>query len=136
VVLARTKADAVEKLDEVANAEGCPTVELSAAQIHLALTDDGQLVLDGLGEDTEEEIFEFCYPVLGEALAAGQDIAGAVQQERDRGKDNQAATEVPATELGRWTKRQLDMPTILVNRMVSKAAKQRLRSFKPRGNPS
>jgi hypothetical protein len=71
VVLARNKADAVEKLDEVANAEGCPMVELSAAQVHFALTDDGQLVLDGLGEDTEEEIFEFCYPVLGEALAAG-----------------------------------------------------------------
>ena len=31
---------------------------------------------------------------------------------------------------------EFDMPTTLVNRMVSKAAKRRLRSFKPRGNPS
>ena len=52
VVLPRTRADAVEKLDEVANAEGCPMVELGAAQMHLALTDDGQLILEGLGEDT------------------------------------------------------------------------------------
>jgi hypothetical protein len=136
VVLARSKADAVEKLDEVANAEGCPMIELSAAQVHFALNDDGQLVLDGLGEDTEQAIFEFCYPALGGALAAGQDIARAVQRERDRGKDDRATTEAPATELGRRTKAQLDMPTTLVNRMVSKAAKRRLRSFKPRGNPS
>jgi hypothetical protein len=64
VVLARSKADAVEKLDEVANAEGCPMIELSAAQVHFALNDEGQLVLDGLGEDTEQEIFKFCYPAL------------------------------------------------------------------------
>jgi len=136
VVLARSKADAVEKPDEVANAEGCPMVELPEAQVHFALNDDGQLVLDGLGEGTERDIFEFCYPALGKALAFGKDVVQAVQQERDRGKDDRAATEAPATELGRRMKVQLDMPTTLVNRMVSRAAKRRLRSFKPRGNPS
>jgi hypothetical protein len=136
LVLARSKADAVEKLDEVANAEGCPMVELSEAQVHFALTDDGQLVLDGLGEDTGQDIFEFCYPVLGEALAAGTDVAGAVQIERDRGQDDRAEPEMPATELGRRTKAELDMPTSMVNRMVSKAAKRRLQSFKPPGKPS
>jgi hypothetical protein len=134
VVMARSKADAVEKLDEVANAEGCPMVELSEAQVHFALTDDGQLVLDGLGEDTEQNIFEFCYPALREALAARKDVVRAVQLERDRGKDDRA--ESPATELGRRTKAQLDMPTTIVNRMVSKAAKRRLRSLKPPGKPS
>ena len=64
-------------------------VELSEAQVHFALTDDGQLVLDGLGDDTEQNIFEFCYPVLGEALAAGKEVPGAVRIERDRGKDGQ-----------------------------------------------
>jgi hypothetical protein len=136
VVLARNKPDAVEKLDEVANAEDCPMVELSEAQMHFALTDDGQLVLDGLGEDTEQEIFEFCYPALSEALAARKDVVRTVQLERDRGKDNLAETEAPTTELGRRTKAQLDMPTTLINRMVSKEAKRRLRSFKPRGTPS
>ena len=61
-------------------------VELSEAQVHFALTDDGQLVLDGLGEDTEQEIFEFCYPALGEALAASRDVVRAVQLERDLGQ--------------------------------------------------
>jgi hypothetical protein len=132
-VLAARKADAVEKLDEVANAEGCPMVELSEAQVHFALTVDGQLVLDGLGEGTEQDIFEFCYPALGEALADRKDVVRAVQLERDRGKDDQAETEAPATELGRRTKAELDMPTTIINRMVSKAAKRRLRSFKPPG---
>jgi hypothetical protein len=136
LVTARSKADAVEKLDEVANAEGCPMVELSEAQVHFALTDDGQLVLDGLGEDTQQNIFEFCYPVLGEALAAGRDVAGAVQIERDRGKDDRPELEAPATELGRRTKAELDMPTSMVNRMVSNAAMRRLQSFKPPGKPS
>jgi hypothetical protein len=136
VVLARGKADAIEQLDEVGNAEGCPVVELSAAQLHFALTDDGRLVLDGLGEDTERDIFEFCYPELSAALAAGKDVVDAVQRERNRVRDDESATEAPATELGRRAKSQLDMPTTLVNRMVSSAAKRRLRSFKPRGNPS
>jgi hypothetical protein len=136
VVMARSKADAIEKLDEVANAEGCPMVELSEAQVHFALTDDGQLVLDGLGDDTEQDIFEFCYPVLGEALTKGKDVVRAVQIERDRGKDDRGEPEAPATELGRRTKAKLDMPTSIVNRMVSKAAKRRLQSFKPPGKPS
>ena len=136
MVLARSKADAVEKLDEVANAEGCPMVELSEAQVHFALTDDGQLVLDGLGEDTEQDIFEFCYPALGEALAARKDVGKAVQLERDRGKGDRAEPEAPATELGRRTKAELDMPTTIINRMVANAAKRRLRSFKSPGKPS
>ena len=125
IVLARTRTDAVEKLDEVAN-----------AQVHFALGDDGQLVLEGFGEETAQEIFEFCYPVLNEAMAAGEDVVTAVQIERDREKDDRPQPEVPATDLGRRTKADLDMPTTLINRMVSEAAKRRLRSFKPPRKPS
>lgn len=136
IVLARTRTAAVEKLDEVANAEGCPIIELSETQVHFALGDDGQLVLEGLGEETEQEIFEFCYPVLHEAMVAGEDVVTAVQIERDREQEDRPAPEVPATELGRRTKADLDMPTTLINRMASKAATRRLRSFKPPGKPS
>ena len=136
IVLARTQTAAVEKLDEVANAEGCPIIQLSETQVHFTLGDDGQLVLTGLGDETAQEIFEFCYPVLSEAMAAGEDVVTAVQIERDREKEDRPAPEVPATELGRRTKAELDMPTTLINRMVSKAAKRRLRSFKPPGKPS
>jgi hypothetical protein len=135
-VLARDEADAIEKLDEVANAEGCPITKLSAVQVHFALTDDGRLALDGLGEDTEREIYKFCYPDLGEALATGKSVVGAVQRERERLEHDPSAEDAPATELGRRAKRQLDMPTTLVDRIVSRVGKRRLKSFKPPSKPS
>jgi hypothetical protein len=52
-------------------------VELSEAQVHFALTNGGQLALDGFGEDTEQEVFEFCYPALSEAVAARKDVVRA-----------------------------------------------------------
>ena len=131
---ARNKAEAIEKLDEVANAEGCPLVELADAQVHFALTDDGDLVLDGLGETTEEDIFAFCYPVLASARVAGTDVGEAVQQEREQ--EERAEPEAPARDLGRRTKAELDMPTTIINRLVTKAATRRLRAFKPPGKPS
>jgi hypothetical protein len=134
LVSARTKAEAIERLDEVANAEGCPITQIEHLQIHFTLTDEGQLALDGLGEAMEEEIFELCYPELEQALADGDDLAVAVNRERDRVQV--AAVKAPQTELGQRAKRELDMPTTLVDRLVSTAAKQRLKSFKPRGNPS
>ena len=135
-MLARDEADVIEKLDEVANAEGCPITKLSAVQVYFALTDNGRLALDGLGEETEREIYKFCYPDLGEALAAGKNVVSAVQRERERLKHDPSAADAPATELGRGVKQQLDMPTTFVNRIVSRAATRRLKSFKPRGKPS
>jgi hypothetical protein len=82
----------------------------------------------------EEELFEFCYPELEQALADGDDLAVAVNRERDRVQV--AGVKAPQTELGQRAKRELDMPTTLVDRLVPTAAKQRLKSFKPRGNPS
>jgi hypothetical protein len=136
IVLARNEANAIERLDEIANAEGCPITQLSDAQVHFTLTNDGQLALDGLGEQTEREIFEFCYPELERALAGGGDVSSAVKRERERVQDDDSAAKAPATELGRRAKRELDMPTTLVDRIVLDAAKRRLRSFKPRGDPS
>ena len=54
VVLARDETEAIERLDEVANAEGCPITELENLQIHFALTDEGRLALERVGETTED----------------------------------------------------------------------------------
>ena len=137
IVSARTEAEAIERLDEVANAEGCPITRLGHLQIHFTLTDEGRLALEGMDEATEDEIFEFCYPELDHALAVGSDVASAVTRERERVHEvSETPARAPATELGRRAKEQLDMPTTLVDRIVSDAAKQRLKSFKPRGNPT
>jgi hypothetical protein len=134
VVSARTEAEAIERLDEVANAEGCPITRLEHLQVHFRLTDEGQLALDGVGEAMEDEIFECCYPELEQALADGDDLAAAVDRERNRVKV--AVVKAPETELGQRAQRELDMPTTLVDRIMSTTAKQRLKSFKPRGRPS
>ena len=68
VVLARTQEDAIVALDEAGNAEGCPITQVRTFQMHFALTDQGGLALERFGEDTKEEIIEFAYPQLEQAL--------------------------------------------------------------------
>ena len=59
VVLAQNEQDAIIKLDEVANPEGCSLIKLDEGQIHFRLTDEGQLELQSLGEETESRIWDF-----------------------------------------------------------------------------
>ena len=153
VVLARTKADAVIELDQVGNAEGCPITAVRTFQIRFALTDRGELSLEQFGEGTQEEIVSVAYPLLENALEAAyrsEDyesyeslppdpravIAHAVEQEQSRtGLDEMQTTE-PQTELGRDVKKQTDMPTVLIDRLVRKRAKNTLKKFRGRAKPS
>ena len=94
VVQARDKKAAIIKLDEVANPEGCPLIKLDECQIHFRLTDEGQLELQSFGEETESEVWNFCYPVLDGVLTdkapeqwsatEREAVHQAVRQERDR----------------------------------------------------
>jgi len=108
-VSARTVAEAIEQLDEIANAEGCPITRLSRRQVHFTLTDEGRLALEGMCEATEDEIFEFCYLELDHALAVGSDVAGSVNRERNRVHvTDEADLKAPETQLGQtgsgnWT---------------------------------
>ena len=68
VVWARNKENAIVVLDQVANPEGCPITQVQTCQVHFTLTDRGELVLDGFGEGTKEEMLSCAYPLLYEAL--------------------------------------------------------------------
>ena len=68
VVWARNKEDAIVELDQVANPEGCPITQVHTFQVHFMLTDRGELVLDGFGEGTKEEMVSLAYPVLDQTL--------------------------------------------------------------------
>ncbi len=144
-VLAQSKQDALIKLDEVANAEGCPLVRLDDFQVHFRLTDDGELTLESLGEATEEAVWEFCYPVLDEvkgAVQEEQDASGigtptpaqatrirqAVRQERERVRPEKVAE--PETALGRDIKKQTGAPTVLVDEMVRQEGEDVLKNLK------
>ncbi|MDP2321899.1 MAG: hypothetical protein Q8O42_21485 [Acidobacteriota bacterium] len=153
VVWAPHKADAIVELDQVGNAETCPITQVRSFQVHFVLNEQGKLMLEALGEDTEKEIVSFAYPVLDQApsVAYGDDIydsyetlppvrraaiATAVEAERRRIAGDRTPTPEPLTALGRDLKKQTDVPTILVERLVGHVATTKLKHFKGRGKPS
>ena len=143
IALAETQPDAIVKLDEVANAEGCPITVLPECQVHFRLTDTAKLELEGFGEETDETIFSECYPTLQAVLpvespehwtAEQRDtVRHAVDGERER--ITAAATPEPETELGRDMKRMLGAPTEVVDRIVRQDAGETLRKLKSPKKP-
>src|SRR3970040_2181005 len=69
LVWAPHKEDAIVELDQVGSAEACPITQVHAFQLHFVLHEQGKLILEALGEGTEEEIVSLAYPVLDQALS-------------------------------------------------------------------
>ena len=130
-----------------------PITQVPTFQVHFALTDRGELVLDGFGEGTKEEMVSLAYPLLDKALqnaCSSADCDGyeslsadrraaitqAVEQERNRIAIDETQTPEPLTELGRGVEHHTDMPTVLIDRMVRKGATKTLKNFTRRGKPS
>ena len=99
-------------------------------------------MLEGVGEDTEDALWEFCYPVLdrvkGEIFgtptpADATRIRQAVREERERVRP--AEVDEPETELGRDIRKQLGAPTVLVDRVVREGGEEPLRKLKPPRKP-
>lgn len=116
VVWAPTKKAAIIKLDEAGDADGCPITSLRECQVHFRLTDDGQLVMERLGEEMEAALWDFCFPVLNGVVpdeapkrwSAQQRkaVRQAVRQERARVHAEEVAQ--PETALGRDIKKHGD----------------------------
>jgi hypothetical protein len=153
VVWARNKDAAIEALDQVGNAEGCPITPVHEFQMHCALTDRGELALEGLGDGTGPAIVAWAYPMLDRALAEAYGdgafdnyddlppdrraaIARAVEEERRRIDVGEPQIPEPLTELGRNVKRQMDLPTVLIDRAVRRAATKTLKRLRGRAKPS
>jgi hypothetical protein len=150
IVWARNKAKAIIELDQVGNAEGCPLIPLQEFQLHLRLSDEGQLELEAFGEGVKETILHVAYPLLEqtlaevyaeesneEALTAEQRvrIRTAVQRERERVQVDHSAMVEPETEIEQDIKRQTGMATPLINHIVQETSKQILEDFKGGGKP-
>jgi hypothetical protein len=142
------KEAAVEQLDEIANAEGCPITQGPEFQIHLKLTDNGGFAFKGWGEFTEDLVWHKLYPRLYDAwrfvwddqeqtndstLKAEQEerVRRALQEERERVQPKDVSP--PDTEIGKDLKRMSGMPTSLVNKIVRQSSAERLKNFKPQG---
>jgi len=138
-VSAPSKEAAVALLDEVANAEGCPLFVVKDFMVHLRLKDEGKLELEEIGEETYHQIMEKAYPVLG-SLPLGLEgtpddaVKAAVETERNRVQLRPAPE--PATEVGRQLKKELDIPTVEIDRIVGVAAKEVLKKHKSKGKPN
>jgi hypothetical protein len=97
IVSAATKADAIEMLDELGNAEYAKLTRMPECMFDFRLNDLGQIELAQIGENTEEFVMDKCYPELEKVLAevetdenevytstALEQIRGAVEHERKR----------------------------------------------------
>ena len=140
VVRASSKGEAVELLDEIGNAEGCPLISLPEFMVHFRLSDEGEFEFELLGEATEDALFKLGYPLLDETLldvptdqvgnptSEGQAaIRDAVAKERNRVRPRKVKE--PDTELGRTLKALTRAPTRIVDRVVREAATKRLKAF-------
>jgi len=146
-VSARSKSEAIETLDEVANAEGCPLSVVEDFMVHFRLEEDGSFEHEGFGEVTENTIWKD-YPILDETftrifeeIKGGQltrehmrVIGEAVGKERERVKPK--GVQQPETNLGREIKNSMDVPTSMIEREIKKTAMERLKEFKPKGKPN
>jgi len=146
-VSARSKSKAIEALDEIANAEGCPISVVEDFMVHFRLEEDGTFELDGFGEVTENTIWKE-YPILdktldhvfgeiqGEPLTREdmQVIGEAVSKERERIKAKTMTQ--PATHLGQEIKKVMDVPTSIIDQEIEEAAIEELKGFKPKGKPN
>jgi hypothetical protein len=144
VVKAVNRDQAIEFLDEVGNAEGCPVPAIKDFMVHFGLTDDGEFELQTYGEMTREHIMRLGYPVLDKAfLDAATDKTGtlteegqktirqAVEKERERVSPRKAKE--PITLLGRRMKAKMDAPSKMIDRIVEEEAEKTLKKFKGKG---
>ncbi len=112
-------------------------MRLDDFQVHFHLTDDGELALESFGEVTEEEIWEFCYPVHDGVVPAEapehwsaqqrEAVRQAVLEERARVRPEEVAE--PETALGRDIKNKLGAPTAMVEEIMRQEGGEMLRKL-------
>jgi hypothetical protein len=143
IVQAHSRDEAIERLDELGNADQAILKRMAACMFHFGLDDRGEIVLKETGAETEEIIAKECYPELEAVFAAADDdetpeererkIREAVELERIRLADRHPTRKSPKTEIGRRLQEQTGMPSSLVDRHVERAAKEMLEKDVERG---
>ena len=130
IVAARNRVQAVERLDEFANFEGCPIRELPDVMLLLDIDDEGEMALRLLGEEMEQLIRRFAYPLLERLTRNGQfddgeQVRKAVRAERQRVR--RKSTAPPRTGRGREIRQQTDLPSSLIRKYERQIMRTMLR---------
>ena len=138
IVCAGSRQNAILALDEWGAADASQLHPIEEFMADFNLTDEGQLVLSNFGEQTQSDIWETCYPDLGEAVreenlvetdeqlqAAQQRVRKAIEHERARLLDHQERDE-PSTVLGKDLARTLGASGVVADAYVERRGEQML----------
>lgn len=143
LVKADDRKDAVVQLDEWAGAEPAWLVPLEACMVDFRLNDRGEIELGEFGEETEEFIWEKCYPELDQVLSsedvlkhrsgkrnrdAANKIRRAVEYERKRLWHAQKERTSAKTAIGQELQKRLGTVGPVADCYVEFAANQILRT--------
>jgi hypothetical protein len=133
-VSARTKEDAIVKLDEWDDAEGAEIIQIRDFMVDFRLNDEGDLELAEFGESCRDTILNKAYPRLLEAITAAPTtpsgettaegkkmVRKAVEEERKRSLKRTGSPR-PATEAARTLQQKMGASAAYANRAVEEIA--------------
>ena len=144
LVAARTKNDAIEKLDEFGNADHADLFQLTDLLIDFSLKDDGCLELGNpaFGDRALDQIMEKAYPELEKTIMSDElerlhegspeyntVIRTAVEAERKRLWHRRKKLKEPKTELGKHNQKQMGASTVMVDRLVEDVSEEVLKNL-------
>jgi hypothetical protein len=146
MVTANTRREALVQLDEWAGAHPSQLFPVDSCMMDFRLNDLGEIELGQFGEETEDLIWETCYPDLCTVLSnvgpedggeytpeAKESIRQAVQHERARLWKNQPEAPQAETELGRTLQRTLRTVGPVADYYVQGMADRILKSHNDKG---
>ena len=146
LVTANTRREALVQLDEWAGAHPSQLFPIDSCMVDFRLNDLGQIELGQFGEETEDFIWETCYPELRTLLSnvasddgseytakAKQLIRQAVQHERTRLWKNQPESPPAKTEIGRTLQKRLRSAGPVEDYYVEEMATRILKSTDDKG---
>jgi hypothetical protein len=146
-ISAPTKNAAIQYLDEIGNADGSELTAIRDFMVHFELTPEGKLQLHSFGEWAEDAIFEKAYPMLNELFQSDKlsDQADPTARDRElikatvekecqrlRGKKRR---KLPQTEIGRAVAEEMDVPASMMDGIVDRVTREKLKKLHPRGKP-
>jgi hypothetical protein len=136
VVQAGSRRDALVQLDEWAPADASWLVPMDSCMIDFALNDRGEIELAQFSEDTDDFVWERCYPELREVLSSESDertIREAVEHERKRLWGAQPPGPEAETEIGKQLQKQMRMAGPVADFHVKHMADRILKSKRGKG---
>lgn len=124
VTLAKNRLDAIDEFDKISDTNGLKIEEFDEFLATIKLTESGDLVLEGIDEDTRREpVHHWAFPIWAEAMGSGGDEAEAAKKEIAR--DVKIAKKVPIDPKVRRIANALSMHPDLVQRYTRSKKKTR-----------